>query len=257
MLRLKIMDILIWAYSLISVFAVSIISLIGVLFLSVKQAKLQGILLYLVSFAAGALFGDTFIHLLHEAFNKMADNFFLPLYVLSGIFLFFVVEKVIRWRHCHILEHKQHYHPLAAINLIGDGIHNFIDGILIGASFAVSLPLGLATSLAVILHEIPHEIGNFAVLVHAGLPVKKALLYNFLSALTAILGTVLALLIGQRVAGFSLLMVPLAAGGFIYIAGSDLIPELHHDQGLANSLKQFLALLLGVGVMLALLLLEA
>jgi zinc and cadmium transporter len=243
----------IWLYSLISVIIVSLISLIGVFFLSLSRQKLQDILLYLVSFAVGGLFGDAFIHILPETFERMAGNFFLPIYILSGIFVFFIVEKVIRWRHCHVPEHI-HCRPAALMNLVGDGIHNFIDGVLIGASFSLSPTLGITTSLAVILHEIPQEIGDFGVLVHSGFSVKRALFFNFLSALTAVLGVVVALLIGQKVSNFALIMMPIAAGGFIYIAGSDLIPELHHDVNLKNSLKQFLALLLGVGVMLTLLL---
>ncbi|MCX6790762.1 MAG: ZIP family metal transporter [Candidatus Gribaldobacteria bacterium] len=247
------MEAIIWFYTLISVVIVSLISLVGVFFLSFSKEKLKGILLYLVSFAVGGLFGDAFIHLLPEAFKRMPGDFFLPLYILLGILIFFVVEKVIRWRHCHIPEHQHHCQPAATMNLVGDGIHNFIDGVLIAASFSLSFPIGLATSLAVILHEIPQEIGDFGVLVHSGFSVKRALFYNFLSALTAVLGAVLALLIGEKINNFAQIMMPIAAGGFIYIAGSDLIPELHHDVNVKNSLKQLLALLLGVGVMLALL----
>jgi zinc and cadmium transporter len=142
------------------------------------------------------------------------------------------------------------------MNLIGDGVHNLIDGMLIGASYCVSIPIGIATTLAVVLHEIPQEIGDFGVLVHGGLSVKKALAFNFLSAVTAILGALISLVIGPHLADYSLSLLPITAGGFIYIAGSDLIPELQHEVKLSNSILQFSSIILGVGVMALLVLLE-
>lgn len=251
------MEIVIWLYSLISVSIVSIVALVGVFFLSLSRQRLQRVLLYLVSFAVGGLFGDAFLHLLPEAFEKLGDNFFPPLYILAGIFLFFIVEKIVRWRHCHIPEHEhQNCKPAALMNLVGDGLHNFIDGVLIAASFIVDLKLGLATSLAVILHEIPQEIGDFGVLLHSGFTVKKALFFNFLSALTAFLGVLLTLFLSQIMENFSLFIIPIAAGGFIYIAGADLIPELQHEINWKSSLKQLLTMVLGVLIMFSLLFLE-
>lgn len=251
------MDIIIWFYSLASVFLVSVVSLIGIFFLSLSRERLQKVLLYLVSFAVGGLFGDAFVHLLPEAFEQLSQDLFLPVYILSGVFLFFIAEKVVRWHHCHNVDHQDETcRPAGIMNLIGDGLHNFIDGILIAASFMVDLRLGIATSLAVILHEIPQEIGDFGVLVHSGFSVKKALFFNFLSATAAFLGAVLALFLGKYIQNFSLMMIPIAAGGFIYIAGTDLIPELHAEVNLSNSLKQLLAITLGVAVMFLLLFLE-
>ena len=151
---------------------------------------------------------------------------------------------------------SEHTHPFAKLNLIGDGLHNFIDGIIIGASYLVNIPLGIATSLAVILHEIPQEIGDFGVLIHGGYTKSKALMFNFLSALTAVLGAVIALLAGNYIENLVSYMIPITIGAFIYIAGSDLIPELHKDFKTGKSFLQLLCLILGILVMAALLLLE-
>jgi zinc and cadmium transporter len=238
-----------WIYSIVSVFLISLVSLIGVLVLSLNRDRLAKLTLFLVSFAVGGLFGDAFIHLLPESFQELGTNLSVSLYVISGILIFFVLEKFLRWRHCHIPTSEEHMHPLATINLVGDAVHNLIDGMLVGASYMVSLPIGIATTLAVIMHEIPQEVGDFGVLIHAGLSVKKALALNFLSALTAMLGVILAIVLGSEIEGFSLSLLPIAAGGFLYIAGSDLIPELHHEVKVLRSLLQFVMILLGVGVM--------
>ena len=204
----------------------------------------------------GGLFGDAFIHLLPESFQELGTNLSVSLYVISGILIFFVLEKFLRWRHCHIPTSEEHMHPLATINLVGDAVHNLIDGMLVGASYMVSLPIGIATTLAVIMHEIPQEVGDFGVLIHGGLSVKKALTFNLLSALTAMLGAILAIVMGSEIEGFSLSLLPITAGGFLYIAGSDLIPELHHEVKASKSLLQFIMILLGVGVMALLIILE-
>lgn len=247
----------IWLYTLLSVALVSSISLIGVFFLSVNEKILQKILIFLVSFAVGGLFGDAFVHILPESFEKLGtDNLAAPMLILAGIFAFFALEKFIRWRHCHVPTSEKHLHPLVTMNIVGDGAHNFIDGMLIGASYFVSIPLGIATTFAIVLHEIPQEIGNFGVFLHAGLSVKKALLYNFLSALTAFLGAIFALAVASRIEGFAIILLPITAGGFIYIAGSDLMPELHHETKTRSSLCQFIFVILGVGALALLALLE-
>jgi len=246
----------VWLYTLISVIIVSLLSLIGIFTLTLNPDRLKKILLFLVSFAVGGLFGDALIHLLPEVFQKLGPKLSSSLYILFGILIFFVLERFIRWRHCHVVVSTNHVHPVVTMNIIGDSAHNLIDGMIIGASYSVSIPIGITTSLAVILHEIPHEIGNFAILVHGGLPVKRALLYNFLTALTAILGSILSLLIGSHIKYYSLALVPITAGGFLYIAGSDLIPELHHNVEITESLWQMFGILLGIGIMALLILLE-
>ena len=246
----------VWIYTLVSVLIVSSISFLGLLTLSIKIDKLKKILLYMVSFSAGALFGDVFIHLLPEIIEEVGFGLNISIYVMMGIGFSFVIEKFIHWRHCHIPHSKEHIHPFAMMNLFGDGVHNFIDGIIIGASYLASIPVGIATTIAVILHEIPSEIGDFGVLLHGGFSKGKALFYNFVTALTAIIGAVISLVISSYVENLTTFLIPFAAGGFIYIAGSDLIPELHKEVKVEKSLLQFIAIILGVLVMLALLLLE-
>ena len=242
----------VWFYSLTSVLVVSLLSFIGVLFLAVKKSILQKILLFLVSFAAGGMLGGAFIHLLPEAIDQLGIGFNFSLSVLGGILAFFILEKFIAWRHCHIPTSRQHPHPLALMNLVGDAFHNFIDGVVIAASFMTSFSLGMVTTLAVVFHEIPQEIGDFGVLVYGGFSKGRALFFNFASALTAMLGAVLTLILGFKLTGLIPLIIPFTAGGFLYIAGSDLIPELHKETNILKSGVQLLGLLLGIGLMVAL-----
>ena len=243
----------IFFYTIISVLIVSLISLLGVLSISIKPKKLQKILIYLVSFSAGALLGDAFIHLLPEIVEKNGFTLQISIFTLVGISIFFLIEKVVLWQHCHVPQHKGHIHSFAITNLIGDGLHNFIDGIIIGASYIVSIPVGIATTLAVVIHEIPQEIGDFGVLLHGGFSKKKALLLNFVTAATSILGAVLALMAGSYIENFQFFIIPIAIGGFIYIAGSDLIPELHKEFTVKKSIIELISFIIGILVMLALL----
>jgi len=241
-----------WLYALGSVLLVSLVSLAGAATLSLSRSFLKRILLFLVSFAVGSLLGGAFIHLLPEAFASDLNPLVVSGSVLAGIILFFILEKFFRWRHCHQETTADHVHPVVPMNIFGDAMHNFIDGILIGVTYAVSIPLGMATTVAVLLHEIPQEIGDFSILIHGGLTVKKALLFNFASALTAVIGVVLALMLGTSMEGVLLYFLPMTAGGFIYIAGSDLIPELHHNTDVKISILQLLALLGGIVIMFGL-----
>lgn len=246
----------VWIYSILSVVAISLISLVGLLTLAINEKKLKDFLHYFVSFSAGALFGDAFIHLLPQVVTEFGFVLEVSIFLMLGIVFSFVIEKFIRWRHCHIPTNENHPHPFAFMNLIGDAVHNFIDGLIIGTSYLVSIPVGLATTIAVALHEIPQEIGDFGVLIHGGFSRTKALLLNFLTALTAIAGAVVALLIGSFVGNITLYVIPFAAGIFIYIAGSDLIPELHKEDDAVKSIIELVVFVLGILVMLALLLIE-
>ncbi len=246
---------MIWFYALISVIFVSLISLIGAVSLMLHIERLSGLLFALVSLAAGAMFGDAFIHILPEAY-RADGGLSTALLVLLGIFLFFTLEKFLHWQHAHDVGTSATPRPVGVLNLVSDGLHNLIDGVLIGASYLVGLPVGVATTLAVALHELPQEIGDFGVLLHAGYPARKALWLNFLSASAAILGTLIALLLGGRSAAFSQAMLPITAGSFIYIAGSDLVPEMHKEHATRRSLVQLLGMGAGMGLMLLLALLE-
>ncbi|MBX4212015.1 ZIP family metal transporter [Candidatus Pacearchaeota archaeon] len=247
----------VWTYSLLSVFIVSLISFVGVFVLGIKAERLKTLLIYLVSFSAGALFGDAFIHLLPEIAKNQGFSLNVSLSILGGIIIFFILEKIIHWQHCHLPITTTHVHPFSYMNLVGDGVHNFLDGAIIAAGYFVSIPAGIATTLAVVLHEIPQEIGDFGVLLHGGFSKGKALALNFLSALTAFFGALLVLIIGvERSSLVEPFLVPLAAGGFIYIAGSDLIPELHKETKLSKSIIQLLFFILGIAVMFALIFVE-
>ncbi|MDP7069413.1 MAG: ZIP family metal transporter, partial [Candidatus Peribacteraceae bacterium] len=172
--------------TLLAVLAISLISLIGVLPFALSK-KAQSLVLYFVSFSVGALLGDVFLHILPEMAEQLGGFEKGGMYVLLGIVLSFILEKMIHWRHCHILpdeahEHcHEHHHHIGIMSLCADGLHNFIDGALIAGSFLVDINVGIATTIAVALHEIPQELGDFAVLLHAGYARSKALLFNFLT----------------------------------------------------------------------------
>ena len=239
-------------YTLLSVSAISLVSLIGLFGLSLKERLLKSSLFALVSLAVGALLGDAFIHLIPESFAEGTNALTVSLSIVAGVLAFFVIEKVLHWHHHQGIEDVEHAtKPVGKLVLVSDSVHNFIDGVIIGASFLVSPEVGFATTVAVILHEIPQEIGDFGVLIHAGYSRAKALWYNFLSALAAILGAVLVFLLGQSIEGIVALMVPVAAGGFIYIALSDLIPELHNqeDKSARHAILQFAWIVIGVLLM--------
>ncbi len=236
---------LIWI--LTSTFIVSLISLVGIFALAIKDKLLHKILFGLIGFSAGALIGGAFLHILPEALER-TKSISVFYYLILGIVLFFMMERYFYWRHCHE-EGVCDVHAFTYLNLIGDGFHNFIDGMVIAASFIVSVKLGIATTLAVILHEIPQELGDFAVLVHGGFTKKKALLCNFISALMAMIGAIAGYFIADIAAGFANFILPLTAGGFIYIATSDLIPEIHKEKDLKRSTSAFIAFLFGIAFM--------
>lgn len=242
---------IIYAYILISVFAVSCVSLIGILTMSMMKEKLQKMTILLVSFATGSLFGGSFLHLIPETYEHMGIGLKPSLFIVAGFLMFFVLEKILRWRHCH-LHSDDHFHPFVVTNLVGDGMHNLIDGMLIASSFLVDVNVGIATTLAVLFHEIPQEIGDFGVLIHGGLSVKKAVIFNFVSALLAVLGAILIIVSHEYSERFSVYLIPITAGGFLYIAGSDLIPELHHENDIKKSCLQLLMIVLGIGMMVML-----
>lgn len=244
----------------LGVLAVSLVSLAGVVTLAMNEQRLRRALFFLVALSVGALFGDVFIHLLPEIFEESANFVVSSSLVLLGIVIFFVLEKFLRWGHAHEVEECEecvrHVHPVGPLNLVSDALHNLIDGMIIGASFLAGPAVGIATTVAVVLHEIPQEIGDFALLVYAGYSRGKALLLNLLSALFAILGVALVFAFGPASEAAVAAVLPVAAGGFIYIAGSDLVPELHRTVGWKKSLLQFVAITIGVGLMFLLLLLE-
>ncbi len=244
-------------YPIISVLAVSVISFAGILTLSFTEATLRKHLFLLVSLAVGALIGDAFIHLIPEAYAKAPNAAYVSIAIIGGILLFFALEKILHWHHHEACEEPIHaVHPSGRMILFSDGVHNFIDGLIIGASYLAGIEVGIATTIAIIIHEIPQEIGDFGVLLHAGYTVKRALFLNFVSALAALGGTALALIVGAATETVTLWLVPLAAGGFIYIALSDLIPEMHKTKHVPHSVLQLVAVCAGIGAMFLILFFE-
>lgn len=244
----------IYLYTFGSVFVVSAISLVGVIALGFNERFLRSILTYLVSLSAGALLGDVFLHLLPEM-SEVGFGVREGIYFLGGIVLFFVLERFILWHHSHGT-HNEDVHSSVYLTMIGDSLHNFIDGLIIAASFLVSVPLGIAATIAVIFHEIPQEVGQFAVLIHGGWSKAKATLYNFLSALTAVLGAAVVLIFARDLQEAPSFLLACAGASFIYVAMSDLIPELHREKSTSKALIQFIWFLIGIGFMAALLFLE-
>jgi zinc and cadmium transporter len=241
----------------ISILAISLISLVGVVSLFFNWKKIEKLLIYLVSLSAGTLLGDAFFHLIPSSYENLSENTFkIPLFLLSGIITFFVLEKFIHWRHCHKIASEKHPHPFSYVILLGDSLHNLIDGAVIAGSFLASVPVGIATTLAIIFHEIPQEIGDFGSLIYGGFSRKKALTLNFLTALISFAGAGIVLSLNSSLPHINQFLIPFAAGGFIYIASTDLIPELHKDTEIKKSIGQFLFLLLGIGLMMGLTFLE-
>ncbi len=219
----------------------SVAGLGGGLLILWKERIAKKISLWLVSFAAGVLLGVAFLDLIPEAFVSSES---VMLYVLGGIVLFYMAEKSLLWYHCHDSD-KCDIHTSSYLVILGDTVHNFIDGVVIAVSFLVNIPLGISTSIAVFFHEIPQEMGDFSILLHGGMPRRKVLFYNLLSALFALAGATLTYLFSSIIQPISALMVALVAGGFIYIATADLIPETHKNLR-DSSLKQAASLLFGI-----------
>lgn len=240
-----------YIYTLVSVSIVSVVSFTGIFLLSLRSDVLRKYMFLFMSVAAGALLGDAFIHLIPEALEEAANPTLISILIIAGILLFFVLEKLFHWHH-HGEDTEHTIHPVGKLTILSDGVHNFVDGVIIAASFMVSIPVGIATTVAVILHEIPQEVGDFSVLLHAGYKKAEALWLNFLSALSAFVGVLFFFLFGAQLEGLVVYIVPLAAGGFIYIATADLIPELQKTKNISSSLVQIGALVVGVLCMIAL-----
>ena len=237
-------------YIIVATLVVSALSFIGVITLGLKEARLHRLISWLVAFAAGALMGGALLHLLPEAIQENNQAF---AWVLAGFAIFFLLEQFIHWHHCHDTE-CDYREATNYLIIIADGAHNFLDGVAIGAAFLINFHLGFITTLAVAAHEIPQELGDFAVLVHGGWNKVKALWFNFFSGLTAVAGGLLTWALASQIKLSWL--IPLAAGNFIYIAASDLIPEVKHSNRLRQSINHFLAFCVGIGFMYALLWLE-
>ena len=233
-------------YIIVVTFAIALIAFIGIFTLVLKEKLLNKILLILVSLSAGALMGGAFLHLIPEAVEK-SQGTDIFLFVLVGFILFFVIEKVLHWRHCH--KGKCDVHTFHYMNLVGDTIHNFIDGLILAASFVTSVELGLTTTIAIAAHEIPQEIGDFGVLIYGGFKKKKAIILNFIVALTIVIGGLIGYFISKSVESAVTFLLPFAAGGFIYIAATDLIPEIKKELDFKKYMATLIVFIIGILIM--------
>lgn len=238
-------------YILLAVIIVSLISFVGIITFFWNKRFIDKIIFFLVSFACGALLAAAFFDLIPEAIEHSSVEYATGV-ILLGIVLFFILEKTFYWFHCHHGEcahhHKSIIKPFAYLNLVGDGLHNFIDGMVISGAFLTSYDVGIVASIAVILHEIPQEVGDFGILIFGGFKRSRALLFNFFSALMAIAGAVIAYFASTIIEGIEPFLLAFAAGNFIYLACTDLMPQLHHEKRFLQNFKYVFFLLLGVGL---------
>ncbi|MBW2967269.1 ZIP family metal transporter [Candidatus Woesearchaeota archaeon] len=267
-----------YMYPLISVIIVSLVSVVFAVPLLMKKKISNSVLVFLLSMSVGVLLTTVFMDFLPEAMahgnaheelhagtgaeqgHDQLHSLTVAGFILLGFLLMFIIEKFVHYHHGKKCEHEGcgkghlahgHAYNVAPINLIGDGVHNFIDGLVIAGTYAVSPIVGIAATISIIFHEIPQEIADFGILLYSGMSKKKALLFNFMSAATAIIGTVVGIVIVGRITGFTEFMIPFAAGNFIYIAASNLVPQLHRQCGLKDTLLHVFAIVLGIAIIAA------
>jgi len=238
--------------TLAATFTVSLISLVGVFTLTMKEDKLHKILAIMIAYSAGAILGAALFDLLPEAVELVERHLVFPIVAL-GFIVFMFLERIIYWYHGHGHSHefekngkKKPVKEFAYLNIVGDLIHNFIDGVIIAAGFINSFNVGMATTIAVAFHELPQEIGDFGILVYAGMERRRALLYNFLAALSAVLGGLIGSSFFASVESLGGYMIAFSAGAFIFLAASELIPEMHDSESRLRSTIQMAILILGM-----------
>jgi zinc and cadmium transporter len=225
-----------------SIFAASL-GFVGIFSLWISKRSLDRVVHLLTAFAAGSLLGGAFIHLLPEALEAGPAAGALGA-TLAGFLLMVIFETYLHWHHCKDCG----IHPFSYLMLFGDALHNFLDGVVLATSFMVGIPIGIVTTIAIMVHEFPQELGVFGVLVKGGFEKKKAITYTFLAQSTIIIGAIAGYILSGSIVGISVLLIPFAAGNFIYIASADLIPEMHRSEG-ADKLVCLSFFFLGLAVM--------
>ncbi|MBI5227056.1 ZIP family metal transporter [Candidatus Micrarchaeota archaeon] len=230
--------------AIVATIFVSLLLLLGAIFIPVGKKTTDLFIFLMMSFATGSLFSAAFFDVLPEALAKAQSETVFTV-VLAAIIIFFLLERTVHWHYQHN-DHEEHEKPIAYLITIGDGLHNFFDGVAIAAGFMSSNALGITTTLAVTVHEIPHEIGDFILLIHGGFSKKKALVYNLLSGLTAVLGAVLFFFAAEHIKNLEVYGLAFTAGSFLYIAGTDLLPELHKEEDIRKSAAQLIFMIFGV-----------
>jgi zinc and cadmium transporter len=222
----------------------SLLGFTGIFSLYFKDDLVHRISFYLTAFAAGALMGGAFFHLIPEALVSF-EPIQMSIFILAGFAAFLAIEGYFHWHHHEDCE----IHPFTYVMVIGDAIHNAIDGFVIAAAFIASIPLGIATTLVIVAHEFPQQLGVFGVLFHGGQTKQKAILYSFAAQSTVIIGALLGFFLASSSAALSAMLLPIAAGGFIYIGSADLVPEMHKSEGIAKALT-FITFIIGLAFML-------
>lgn len=223
---------------------VSLLSLVGVFTIGLKNEVINKILSELVALSSGAMLGGAFLHVLPEGIERMNARLFFFIILLT-LMLFLVIEKFLHWRHCHAGPDCA-AHSMGYMNLIGDGVHNFIDGMVIASSFMLDIRLGFVTTTAIALHELPQEMGDYGVLIYSGFSRGRALFVNFLSGLAALFGGALGWALFGYVANMTAILLPVAAGSFIYISLSDMLPELRKEPKIKKFISNFFFILIGL-----------
>jgi zinc and cadmium transporter len=241
-------------YAVVSVAAVSVLSLFGILAISLREKTLDRILFILLSFSAGSILATAYLDLLPEAIELFGEGQLATAatYLILGFLGFFFLERFIYWYHGHVhgydavVDEKMTTKRFVYLNLLGDGIHNLVDGMIITAAFLVAVPAGVTATLAVMFHELPQEIGDFGILVYGGFTRHRALLANFLTALTAFAGVLIASYFSAQIHNFASYLIAFGGGGFTYIAAAELIPEMQKERNLGRSAVQFAIFILGL-----------
>ena len=241
-----------FAYAIIATLAVSLISLAGILVLA-KETHAKAWIRRFIGLAVGTLLGAVFFDLLPEAIEAFEEPRQASLIILAAILGFFVIEKAIHYHHCTCDDEEKGHRKTHLIvnNLIGDGLHNFVDGTIIAGAFLVDPRLGIGTTVAVALHEIPQEVADFSILVYSGLSRLKAVLYNLLFGLTSVLGAILVFVFAESVESLVPVLVAVASGNFLYLAMADLVPELHHEENPRRVWMQLVWVGLGIALLYA------
>ncbi len=236
------------AWIVVAGLAMSALALVGAVTLVLSKETLERLLLPLVALAAGSLLGGALFNMLPEAVDALGNVLAVYVWLVAGFVTFFVLEQLLHWHHCHRVDHVTH-RPLGYLVLVADGLHNFIGGLAVAGAFIVDIRVGVITWLVAAAHEVPQELGDFGVLVHSGWQRSSALAWNFASALTFLIGALLAYAVSDRFEVAYLL--PFAAGNFIYIAAADLLPEIAAEPGTRAKLETTIVFLVGLGLLLA------
>ncbi len=238
-------------YIIVSTTLVALLAGAGLITFALKEQLFKKVLNILVAFAAGTLIGVSFLHLIPATLHELGTghgHLEGPLIILGGFIFFFILEQYLKWHHCHRIPSEHSKTPFSFMILIANGIHNFVDGILVGGAFLVSIPLGISTTIAVASHELPQELGNFGILVYGGWEKWRALIVNIGISLLIVPGGIIAYIFSGTIN--PIYIIPFAAGGFIYIGAADLIPEIQNCEKINRSTTMLAAFLGGNLLML-------